>query len=209
MPERATVTSRSEKSAEAIVAAGMGRRAEREGEPKAMSLGRAGHQTPGNPRRTVSRRGKASRCAVRDEARTARQGMEGSGRDSLLAQAPASANRVLAWKRVKANRGGAGVDGRTIAETAGYLQTHWPRIREALLNGSYRPAPVRRVQTPKPGGGERELRIPMVTDRLIQQALLQILQPRIDPTFSEHSLWLPAGPPCARRGADGTAPRAD
>lgn len=94
---------------------------------------------------------------------------------------------VLAWKRVKANRGSAGVDGRTIAETAEYLKTHWPRIREALLDGSYRPEPVRRVQIPKPGGGVRELGIPTVTDRLIQQALLQVLQPLIDPSFSEHS----------------------
>ncbi|MBD5802237.1 Group II intron-encoded protein LtrA [Azoarcus sp. Aa7] len=94
---------------------------------------------------------------------------------------------VTAWKRVKANRGSAGVDGRTIAETAEHLKTHWPRIREALLDGSYRPAPVRRVEIPKPGGGVRELGIPTVTDRLIQQALLQVLQPIIDPTFSEHS----------------------
>ena len=94
---------------------------------------------------------------------------------------------MTAWKRVKANRGSAGVDGKSIAETADYLKTHWPRIREALVDGSYRPAPVRRVQIPKRGGGMRELGIPTVTDRLIQQALLQVLQPIIDPTFSEHS----------------------
>ncbi len=94
---------------------------------------------------------------------------------------------VLAWKRVKANRGSAGVDGLTVAQTGEYLKTHWPRIREALLEGSYRPEPVRRVQIPKPGGGVRELGIPTVTDRLIQQALLQILQPMVDPTFSDHS----------------------
>ncbi len=94
---------------------------------------------------------------------------------------------VQAWKRVKANRGSAGVDGRSIAETAEHLRTHWPRIRESLLEGSYRPCPVRRVQMPKPAGGVRELGIPTVTDRLIQQAMLQVLQPIIDPTFSEHS----------------------
>lgn len=75
----------------------------------------------------------------------------------------------------------------SIAETAAYLKTHWPRVRASILEGSYRPAPVRRVQIPKPGGGVRELGIPTVTDRLIQQALLQVLQPQIDPTFSEHS----------------------
>jgi group II intron reverse transcriptase/maturase len=79
------------------------------------------------------------------------------------------------------------VDGLSIAETADYLRTHWPRIRESILDGSYRPAPVRRVQIPKPDGGVRELGIPTVTDRLIQQALLQVLQPKIDPIFSEHS----------------------
>lgn len=94
---------------------------------------------------------------------------------------------ALAWKRVRANRGSAGVDGRSIADTADYLKEHWPQIREALLDGSYRPEPVRRVQIPKPGGGVRELGIPTVTDRLIQQALLQVLQPLIDPTFSAHS----------------------
>jgi group II intron reverse transcriptase/maturase len=93
---------------------------------------------------------------------------------------------VAAWKRVKANRGSAGVDGLSIAETADYLRRTGPDSG-ALLDGSYRPAPVRRVQIPKPDGGMRELGIPTVTDRLIQQALLQVLQPRIDPTFSEHS----------------------
>jgi RNA-directed DNA polymerase len=152
-----------------------------------MSFGSAVHQTLGQPGRYAGGRGEAKPEALRDEAHPARQGIEGSGRENLLTQALASANMVLAWKRVKANRGSAGVDGRTIAETADYLKTYWPRIRDALLNGSYRPEPVRRVQIPKPGGGMRELGIPTVTDRLIQQALLQVLQPKIDPTFSEHS----------------------
>jgi len=94
---------------------------------------------------------------------------------------------VRAWKRVKANKGAAGVDGRSIQATAEYLREHWPRIRRELLSGEYRPSPVRRVAIPKPGGGERELGIPTVIDRLIQQALLQVLQPRLDPQFSEHS----------------------
>jgi len=152
-----------------------------------MSLGSVMHQKLGEPGRKAGGRGEAKPEVLRDEARPARQGIEGSGRDGLLTQALASANMVMAWKRVKANRGSAGVDGRTIAETAAYLRTHWPRVRESLLNGSYRPEPVRRVQIPKPGGGMRELGIPTVTDRLIQQALLQVLQPKIDPTFSEHS----------------------
>ena len=152
-----------------------------------MSLGRAMHQKPGNPGRKAGGRGEAESAAVRDEARTARHATGSPGRADLLAQALASANMVRAWKRVKSNRGSAGVDGLSIAETADSLRAHWPRIRESLLEGSYRPAPVRRVQIPKPDGGVRELGIPTVTDRLIQQALLQVLQPLIDPTFSEHS----------------------
>jgi RNA-directed DNA polymerase len=158
-----------------------------------MSLGSAVHQKPGQPGRKAGGQGEAKPEALRDEERPARREAEGSGRDGLVMQALASANRVMAWKRVKANRGSAGVDGRTIAETAAYLRTHWPRIRESLLNGSYRPEPVRRVQIPKPGGGVRELGIPTVTDRLIQQALLQVLQPQIDPTFSEHSFGFRPG----------------
>ena len=94
---------------------------------------------------------------------------------------------AVAWKRVKANKGSAGVDGRTVQDTGEYLKSAWPDIRQRLLDGSYKPEPVRRVGIPKPGGGTRELGIPTVTDRLIQQALLQVLQPLIDPTFSEHS----------------------
>jgi RNA-directed DNA polymerase len=194
VPERATVMSRSEKSAEAVVPgsgadeAGGGRgRAERVGGPKAVSLGRAVHQKPGAPGRNAVGRGEAEPEAVRDEARTVRHETASPGRDGLLAQVLAKANMEAAWKRVKSNRGSAGVDGLSIAETADYLRAHWPRIRESLLEGSYRPVPVRRVQIPKPDGGVRELGIPTVTDRLIQQALLQVLQPRIDPTFSEHS----------------------
>ena len=152
-----------------------------------MSLGRAMHQKPGELGRNAGGRGEAESEAVRDEARTARHETGSLGRDGLLAQALASANMGAAWKRVKSNRGSAGVDGLSIAETADYLRAHWPRIRESLLDGSYRPLPVRRVQIPKPDGGVRELGIPTVMDRLIQQALLQVLQRIIDPTFSEHS----------------------
>jgi len=121
----------------------------------AVSLGRAVHQKPARAGRIAGGRGEAEPEGMRDEVRTVRCETGGPGRDGLLAQALASANMVLAWKRVKSNRGSAGVDGRTIAETAAYLKTHWPRIREALLDGSYRPEAVRRVQIPKPGGGVR------------------------------------------------------
>lgn len=153
----------------------------------AMPLGRARHQKPGSPGRAGGGAGEARPEAGRDEARLARPGAEGSGRADLLRQALTRENLVLAWRRVKANHGSAGVDGLTIDATGEYLKSHWPRIREELQTDRYRPQPVRRVQIPKAGGGVRELGIPTVTDRLIQQALLQVLQPLIDPSFSESS----------------------
>lgn len=96
-------------------------------------------------------------------------------------------NMQRAWRRVKANKGAAGVDQLDIARSGQYLKDAWSGIREQLLAGSYRPQPARRVSIPKPQGGTRELGIPNVVDRLIQQALLQVLQPLIDPSFSEHS----------------------
>jgi RNA-directed DNA polymerase len=102
-------------------------------------------------------------------------------------QALARENLQRAWKRVKANKGAAGVDGLDIARTGEHLKHAWPAIRQQLLDGTHRPQPVRPVGIPKPDGSERERGIPTVTDRLIQQALLQVLQPLIDPTFSEHS----------------------
>ena len=96
-------------------------------------------------------------------------------------------NLLLAWKRVKANKGKPGVDGITIDEFPAYLCEHWPQIKDKLLNGSYRPQPVLRVEIPKRSGGKRPLGIPTVLDRLIQQAILQVLQPMFDPGFSESS----------------------
>ena len=96
-------------------------------------------------------------------------------------------NLEIAWKRVRGNKGSPGVDGMTIDEAVEYLREHWPTIRSQLLEGTYQPQPVRRVEIPKPDGGVRKLGVPCVVDRLIQQALLQVLQKRWDPTFSEHS----------------------
>lgn len=96
-------------------------------------------------------------------------------------------NMIRAWKKVCSNKGSGGVDGRTIAQTHGYLVEHWPGIRAELLAGHYRPQPVRRAEIPKEPVGVRKLGIPTVVDRLIQQATLQELQPLWEPTFSEHS----------------------
>ncbi|HOX07048.1 MAG TPA: group II intron reverse transcriptase/maturase [Planctomycetota bacterium] len=96
-------------------------------------------------------------------------------------------NLWQALKRVRRNQGSPGVDGMTVEEIGGYLKEHWPAIRAKLLTGAYKPQPVKRVEIPKPGGGMRKLGIPTVLDRFIQQAVMQTLQRRWDPTFSEHS----------------------
>jgi RNA-directed DNA polymerase len=96
-------------------------------------------------------------------------------------------NMEEALRRVKANKGSAGIDGMTVGDIADYLKQHWPAVRERLLNGTYEPKPVRRVEIPKPDGGMRKLGIPTVLDRLIQQAVMQVLQRQWDGTFSEHS----------------------
>jgi group II intron reverse transcriptase/maturase len=102
-------------------------------------------------------------------------------------------NCLAALKRVTGNKGSPGIDGMTVEELPGFLRQHWPRLREDLLTGRYQPQPVRRVAIPKPGGGERELGIPTVLDRFIQQVLLQVLQPRFDPTFSQASFGFRPG----------------
>ncbi len=96
-------------------------------------------------------------------------------------------NCLQALKRVKSNKGSPGVDGMKVGELSGHLREHWPAIREQLLNGTYRPQPVKRVEIPKPDGGMRQLGIPTVLDRMVQQAVMQVLQRRWDPEFSEHS----------------------
>ncbi len=130
--------------------------------------------------------GEAGCDPVSDEAANPRRDTESTG-SGLLQAVLTRENLRQAWKRVKANKGAAGVDGLDIEQTARHLVTAWPAIRDQLLRGTYRPKSVRRVTIPKPDGGERERGIPTVTDRLIQQALLQGLQPMLDPTFSEHS----------------------
>lgn len=96
-------------------------------------------------------------------------------------------NMLRAHARVKANKGSAGVDGINVDELMDYCRLHWSCIKEALLSGTYKPQAVKRVSIPKPQGGERSLGIPTVIDRLIQQALLQVLQPVFDPHFSDNS----------------------
>lgn len=151
-----------------------------------MSMSQAQRQMPARAGRTGVAHGEAVGEPVSDEACGPRCVTKDTG-SALLTAALTRENLQSAFKRVRANKGAAGVDGLDIDQTARHLQTAWPVIREQVLAGTYRPSPVRRVTIPKPDGGERELGIPTVTDRLIQQALLQVLQPILDPTFSEHS----------------------
>lgn len=187
MDESPTPMRRSQKSAEAVVPSASEGRAEREERPRDEPLGKARRQKPARAGGAEAGQGEARAKAVTDEAEPARRAQTGRGVTDLLGQALTRENLLAAWKRVKANKGSAGVDGRTVLETGVHLKQVWPDIRKALLDGSYRPSPVRRVGIPKPGGGTRELGIPTVVDRLIQQALLQVLQPLIDPSFSAHS----------------------
>ena len=157
-------------------------------------MSKAMRQMPERSGRSAKACGEAERQVVSDETCDPSQEHQGTGSamhmagaGTLLEAALTRENLQAAWKRVKANKGAAGVDGLDIEQTHRLLQTKWPQIRQELLVGKYRPAPVRRVMIPKPDGSERELGIPTVTDRLIQQALLQVLQPLIDPTFSDHS----------------------
>jgi hypothetical protein len=133
-------------------------------------------------------RGEAPRVERSGEAGRAAQGKERSGsHDLLMERVVARENALEALKRVRRNKGSPGIDGMTVEELEPYLREHWQTIREQLLTGSYRPSAVRRKQIPKSGGGVRELGIPTVLDRFVQQLFLQVLTPIFDPTFSEHS----------------------
>jgi RNA-directed DNA polymerase len=143
------------------------------------------------------------RLAFGEEGRSEAPTAPGEGSETLTAkrtiESPAKNNEQLmeevcerenclqALKRVKSNKGSAGIDGMTVDALTVYLREHWPAIREQLLSGTYKPQPVKRVEIPKPDGGVRQLGIPTVLDRMVQQAVMQVLQGRWDAGFSEHS----------------------
>jgi RNA-directed DNA polymerase len=135
----------------------------------------------------------------RSEAPKASDGGSETHTAKRMIESPANSNKQLmevvcgrenclqALKRVKSNKGSPGIDGMTVDELPAYLLVHWPAIREQLLRGTYQPQPVKRVEILKPDGGVRKLGIPTVLDRMVQQALMQILQSQWDAEFSEHS----------------------
>ncbi len=142
------------------------------------------------------------RLAFDEELRSEAPMAPGGGSETLTAkrmnESPANHEQLMeevcerencwqALKRVKANKGSPGIDGMTVEELSGHLKEHWPALREQLLSGTYKPQPVKRVEIPKPDGGVRKLGIPTVLDRMVQQAVMQVLQGRWDAEFSEHS----------------------
>ncbi len=114
-------------------------------------------------------------------------GKHGGAQVNLLEQILSRENMLLAWKRVKANKGAAGMDGMSVSAFPAFARHHWDRIRSALERGTYHPAAVLRVMIPKATGGQRPLGIPTVLDRVIQQAIAQVIGPLFEPHFSEHS----------------------
>ena len=124
----------------------------------------------------------ADRALKQDEAK-----------QELLEAVLASDNLARAWKRVKSNKGAPGIDGVTVQDWPAHAREHWPALREQIEQGRYRPQAVRRVEIPKPDGGKRLLGIPTVTDRVVQQAIAQVLTPIFDPTFSDSSFGFRPG----------------
>ena len=112
---------------------------------------------------------------------------QGGKEQQLMEEVVERKNMIAAHERVVENKGAAGVDGVTVQDLKAYQKIHWPRIREELLTGTYAPKPVKRVMIPKPDGSERELGIPTAMDRMIQQAIAQVLSPIFEPRFSNHS----------------------
>ncbi len=119
--------------------------------------------------------------------------------DKLMEQILDEANMQAAWKRVRSNKGSAGMDNMTIEEFPEFAQAHLPRIMDQIREGRYKPAPVKRVWIPKPNGEKRPLGIPTVLDRVIQQAIAQILNPIFDVDFSDSSCGFRYGRQALRR----------
>lgn len=140
------------------------------------------------PERTRESSGGTARIAGEQrQASTARGENAGMDEGALLEEVLGRENVYAAYQRVVRNGGAPGSDGMTVEDLMAHCRKHWARIREELLGGTYEPQPVRKVEIPKADGGVRTLGIPTVLDRMIQQALLQVLQPIFDPTFSESS----------------------
>ncbi len=159
-----------------------------------MDHAKAGHQMSNDQfELPLESRGEAPRLERSGEAAAAVRRDERSGDGDLMDRIVERGNLLRALKRVRQNQGSPGVDGLTVDELPACLRDHWPVVREQLLTGRYQPSVVKRCEIPKPGGGVRQLGIPTVLDRFIQQAVLQVLQPEFDPSFSESSFGFRPG----------------
>jgi RNA-directed DNA polymerase len=152
-----------------------------------MSLDKAMRQKSTQMELPLDGRGATPSEQRSGEAVSAANGNDSSGTDHLMELVVEHGNLKRVLKRVKANKGSPGIDGMTVEELPVYLQANWERLRAQLLNGFYQPQAVRQQEIPKTSGGVRKLGIPTVVDRVIQQAILQVLGPRFDSTFSDHS----------------------
>ena len=140
------------------------------------------------------------------ESLVATSGSESPARtDRLMEEVCERENLKEALRQVKGNKGSAGVDGITVSQLTDYLKQHWPVIREQLLNGTYEPKPVRRVEIPKPDGGVRKLGIPTVLDRFIQQAVMQVLQRQVGLDVLRPQLWFSTGTVSSSSDSSGAA----
>jgi RNA-directed DNA polymerase len=137
--------------------------------------------------------GTAEDTTTARQALAARGGKANEEAPFLIEEVLRRENVLRAYKRVVANGGAPGVDGMKVDELMAYCREHWPRIREEIRSGTYRPQPVKTVEIPKPGGGMRKLGIPTALDRMIQQALLQVLTPIFEPRFSDFSFGFRPG----------------
>ncbi len=186
MPERAT-RKRSEKSAEVVVATQSGEGPNEEESETTVNLEGKGPQMSRQLELPLENRGEAPKVERSEEEPTAIRGDERSGTSGLMELALARENLQAALKRVRKNKGSPGIDGMTVDELPDHLRAHFTELREHLLSGAYRPSMVKQQLIPKGNGEMRKLGIPTVLDRFIQQALLQVLQPILDPKFSEYS----------------------
>ena len=152
-----------------------------------MSLEDARRQESAQAELPLEYRGEASNGLGSGESSSVIMWNGRLGTDRLMEEVVGHANTERALKRVRKNKGSPGIDGMTVDELPKHLAEHWGVLRAQLLAGTYQPKPVRRHEIEKAGGGVRTLGIPVVLDRFIQQAILQVLQPRFDPTFSKHS----------------------
>jgi RNA-directed DNA polymerase len=154
-----------------------------------VKLGDATRQKSGKPELPLEPKGEALKAERSGEALPAAHEDERSGNDDehLMERVVGRDNVIAALKRVQRNKGSPGIDGMTVEALRGHLRETWRELRAQLLAGTYKPQPVKRQSIPKSDGGMRELGIPTALDRFIQQAILQVLQPRFDPSFSQHS----------------------